>query len=87
MEKKVVIVTAYIQPNSPEKLQHFINSLGILKSYCISNAINGGIFIGDCNARNVAWGDNTDNSHETHLEDYIGTDFAILNGPEPTFFG
>ena len=24
--KKVVIGTAYIQPNSPEKMQHFINS-------------------------------------------------------------
>ena len=53
--KKVVIGTAYIQPNSPEKMQHFINPLGILKSYCISNALDGGIFIGDCNARNVAW--------------------------------
>ena len=36
--KKVVIGTAYIQPNSPEKMQHFKKSLGILKSYCISNA-------------------------------------------------
>ena len=83
--KNVVIGTAYIQSNSPEKLQHFINSLGILKSYCISNALVGGIFIGDCNARNVAWGDNNDNLHGTLLEDYIGSDFAILNGPEPTF--
>ena len=54
--RKVVIGTAYIQPNSPEKMQHFINSLGILKSYCISNALDGGIFSGDCNARSVAWG-------------------------------
>ena len=38
--KKVVIGTAYVQRNSPEKMQHFINSL------------DGGIFIGDCNARN-----------------------------------
>ena len=83
--KKVVIGTAYIQPNSPEKMQHFINSLGILKSYCISKLLDGGIFIGDCNARNVAWGDNTDNLHGTLLEDYIVTDFAILIGPEPTF--
>ena len=83
--KKVVIGTAYIQLNSPEKKQHFINSLGILNSYCISNALDGGIFIGDCNARNVAWGDKFNNLHGTLLEDYIGTDFAILNGPEPTF--
>ena len=76
--------TEYNQP-SPEKMQHFIDSLGILKSYCISNALDGGIFIGDCNARNVAWGDNTDNLHGTLFEGYIATDFAILNGPEPTF--
>ena len=66
-------------------MQHFLNSLGILKSYSISNALDGGIFIGNCNARNVAWGDNNDNLLGTLLENYIGTDFAILNGPEPTF--
>ena len=82
--KKVVIGTEYNQP-SPEKMQHFIDSLGILKSYCISNALDGGIFFGDCNARNVAWGDNIDIIHGTLFEDYIATDFAILNGPEPTF--
>ena len=83
--KKVVIGTAYYQPNPPEKMQLFIESPGILKSYCISNALDGVIFIGDCNAPNVAWVDNTDNLHGTLLEDYIGTDFAILNGPESTF--
>ena len=56
-----------------------------MKSFCISNALDGGIFIGDCNARNVAWGDNTDNLHGTPFENYIGTDLAFLNGPEPTF--
>ena len=35
--------------------------------------------------RSVAWEDNTVSVHGTLLEEYIGTDFVILNGPEPTF--
>ena len=43
-KKRLSLAPHIFNPTLLKKMQHFINSLGILKSYCVSNALDGQIF-------------------------------------------
>ena len=83
--KKLLVGTAYIPPNTQDSLSNLIHSLDLANKYHIDNLLDGVVFIGDCNARHIAWGDSVTNAHGIHLHEHLVPDYKIYNDSGPTF--
>ena len=77
--------TAYIPPNTQDSLSNLIHSLDLANKHHIDNLLDRVVFIGDCNARHVAWGDTVTNAHGINLHDHLVPDYKINNDSGPTF--
>lgn len=84
--KKVIIGTAYIQPENIEHLKILLEQTERINEYARNHQLHGIGLWGDFNARNILWNDTATNKHGEHLREFIETsDFSIISPGEATF--
>jgi len=84
--KKLVVGTAYIQPDNIEHLKELFEQMQRINVYAKKHKLHGVGLWGDFNARHTQWNDTSTNKQGEHLREYVETsDFAIISPGEATF--